>query len=88
MKYHPPINGKKSCPLSFAVSPGEGRVDTGTHDWLRSPLKSAHPLLLLSHFSRVQLCDHTDCSLPGSSILRIFQARILECVAISFSKGP
>ena len=92
-------------------------------------------LLLLSHFSRVQLCttpqtaaqqappslgfsrqehwsglpfpspmhesesesesevaqscptlrDPMDCSLPGSSIHGIFQARVLECVAISFS---
>ena len=28
-----------------------------------------------------------DCSLPSSSIRRILQARILECVAISFSRG-
>ena len=27
-----------------------------------------------------------DCSLPGSSIRGIFQARVLECVAIAFSK--
>ena len=33
------------------------------------------------------LCDHMDCSLPGSSIDGIFQARILEWVAISFSRG-
>ena len=26
-----------------------------------------------------------DCSLPGSSVYRIFQARILEWVAIAFS---
>ena len=89
-------------------------------------------LLLLSHFSRVQLCAHRrqptrlpcpwdspgkntggvaisfsnagkrkvkvkslsrarllsdpmDCSLPGSSIHGIFQARVLEWVAIAFS---
>ena len=30
-------------------------------------------------------CDPMDCSLPGSSIHGIFQARILEWVAISFS---
>ena len=35
--------------------------------------------------SRVQLCDLMDCSLPGSSILGIFQARVLEWFAISFS---
>ena len=33
------------------------------------------------------LCNFMDCSLPGSSIHRIFQARILEWVAISFSRG-
>jgi len=33
------------------------------------------------------LCDPVDCSLPGSSIHGISQARILEQVAISFSRG-
>ena len=33
------------------------------------------------------LCDSMDCSLPGSSVYGIFQARILEQVAISFSRG-
>ena len=33
------------------------------------------------------LCDPMDYSLPGSSILGIFQARILEWVAISLSRG-
>ena len=32
------------------------------------------------------LCDPMDCSLPGSSIQGILQARILEWVAISFSR--
>ena len=32
------------------------------------------------------LCDPMDCSLPGSSIHGIFQARELEWVAISFSR--
>ena len=32
-------------------------------------------------------CNPMDCSLPGSSVHRIFQARILEWVAISFSQG-
>ena len=32
-------------------------------------------------------CDPMDCNLPDSSIHGIFQARILEWVAISFSKG-
>ena len=33
------------------------------------------------------LCNSMDCSLPGSSIHGIFQARVLEWVAISFSRG-
>ena len=31
--------------------------------------------------------DHMDCNLPGSSIHGIFQARVLEWVAIAFSKN-
>ena len=33
------------------------------------------------------LSDPMDCSLPGSSVHGIFQARVLEWVAIAFSKG-
>ena len=32
------------------------------------------------------LCDHMDCSLRGSSIHGIFQARVMEWAAISFSR--
>ena len=32
------------------------------------------------------LCDPMDCSPPGSSVHRIFQARVLEWVAIAFSR--
>ena len=32
------------------------------------------------------LCDPMDCSLPGSSIHEIFQARVLEWGAIAFSE--
>ena len=33
------------------------------------------------------LCDPMDCSLKGSSVPGILQARILQWVAISLSKG-
>ena len=33
------------------------------------------------------LCNPMDCSPPGSSVHGIFQARLLEWVAISFSRG-
>ena len=42
-------------------------------------------LLLLSHFSRVRLCDPIDSNPPGSPIPGILQARTLEWAAISFS---
>ena len=34
--------------------------------------------------SCLTLCDPMDCSLPGSSAHEIFQARVLEWVAIAF----
>ena len=37
--------------------------------------------------SRPTLCDPMDCSLPGSSAHGIFQARVLEWVAIAFSNS-
>ena len=33
------------------------------------------------------ICDPMDCSLSGSSIHGIFQARVLEWIAIAFSRG-
>ena len=38
---------------------------------------------LLSH---VRLCNPMNCSLSGSSVHGIFQARVLEWIAISFSR--
>ena len=37
--------------------------------------------------SRPTLCDSMDCSPPGSSVHGIFQARILQWVSMSFSRG-
>ena len=37
--------------------------------------------------SCLTLCDPVDCSLPGSSVHGIFQAIVLEWIAISFSRG-
>ena len=38
------------------------------------------------HFICLTLCNPMDCSPPGSSVHGIFQVRILEWVAISFSR--
>ena len=53
-------------------------------------LKSYNLIQILSEVSEVSqlcptLCDPMNCSLPGSSICGIFQARVLDWVAISFS---
>ena len=45
--------------------------------------KNVHACIL----SCVWLCNPIDCSPPGSSVYGIFQARILEWVAISYSRG-
>ena len=44
-------------------------------------------ICLLSCVSRVQIFVTMDCSPPGSSVHRIPQARILECVAMPSSRG-
>ena len=39
------------------------------------------------HFVNLTVCDPVDYSPPGSSVKGILQARILEWVAIPFSRG-
>ena len=55
------------------------QLEGGLQDSTESESEVAHLCLTL--------CDPMDCSLPGSSIHEIFQARVLEWVAISFSRG-
>ena len=69
------------------------------HGVAKSQSVSTFPLLrrMPSFWIRVQthahtqscptLCDPMDCSPPGFSVHGILQARILEWVAISFSRG-
>ena len=45
------------------------------------------PMNVLVAQSCLTLCDPMDGRPPGSSVHRIFQARILEWVAIFFSRG-
>ena len=50
------------------------------------PMGEAKGKVLVAH-SCPTLCDLIDCSLPDSSVHRIQQVRMLEWVAISFSRG-
>ena len=55
--------------------------------WSGLPFPSPMHACMLSRFNRVRLCDLMDSSPPGSSVPGILQARILEWVAISFSRN-
>ena len=59
------------------------------HDWQHSIPKGSLSECMLSHFSRVWLfatpCN--PCGPPGTSVHGILQARILEWVAVSSSRG-
>ena len=50
---------------------------------------SDHIIIVNSEVAQLcpTLCDPMDCSLPGSSVHGIFQAIVLEWIAISFSRG-
>ena len=55
------------------------------HEMAAEGLKVKFKLLVIQ--SCLTLCDPMDCSLLGSSVHGILQARILEWVAISYSRG-
>ena len=75
--------------------PSSGRLDSQQKRCFLSPLTPDHRSASIreqeteSEVAQLcpTLCDPTDCSLPGFSIHRVFQARVLEWVAISFSRG-
>ena len=48
--------------------------------------KIAFKSVIIFHTPCLTLSDPTDCSLPGSCVHEIFQARVLEWGAIAFSK--
>ena len=77
-----PINGSPQSPRPWD-SPGKN-TGVGCHFLLQC-------MKVKSESEVAQSCptlhDPTDCSLPGSSVHRIFQAGVLEWVAISFSNA-
>ena len=71
---------------------GMGKFGGGSHgDVLYSDSGNGYTDTSVCVCSVTQLCptlwDPVDCSLPGSSVHRIFQARILEWFAVPFSRG-
>ena len=70
----------KVCKVKAMLSPV---VMYGCDSWT---IKKAVCCVLVAQLSPT-LCDPMDCNPPASSVHEIFQARILEWVAISFSRG-
>ena len=75
-----------SVSLTFPIRVRVG--DDGRRRWKREEFLGAFAAAAAAN--SLQLCptlhDHMDGSLPGFAIHGIFQARILESAAISFSK--
>ena len=74
--------------------PGGWRVANRLQGWRSSSEPSVESVCVRAwalHAQSLQscptLCDPMDCSPPGSSVHEILQARILEWVVISFSRG-
>ena len=69
----------------------ESVLEAGIISYSLYPWILAHPVYLecvcVCAQSCLRVCNPVDCSLPGSSAHGIFQARILEWVAISSSRG-
>ena len=77
--------GEREVERDYKMSPNNPCL------WASTPVCNFPPFecaaKLLSHFSRVRLCDPIDGSPPGSPVPGILQARTLEWVAISFSNA-
>jgi len=76
-----PWTAAYQAPLSMGFS----RQEYWSGVPLPSPNESEVKVLVAE--SCLILCDLLDCSLPGSSVQGILQARILEWVAIPFFRG-
>ena len=74
-------------PPSFTASEGNGKKMGDGHPSSGGGKSVADEVKVLVTQSCPTLCDPMDCSLPGSSVPGIFQARILEWVALPFSRG-
>ena len=92
------LHSYRSILQTFSVTPDSLSIPwSGWQLLISSPPTWNHTCVSLLHrwleerrkwsCSVVSVCDPMGRSLPGSSVRGIFQARILEWVAISFSRG-
>ena len=73
--------GEKKIHVQFCIS-----LSTGSEKIFTSNIWYIHYVCVCAQ-SCLTHCDLMDCSPPGSSVHGIFQARIPEWVAMSFSRG-
>ena len=84
----PPFSRGSSCPKDWTwVSRITGRFFTIWATRGAPILYMKVKVKVLVTQSCLTLCDSMHCSLPGSSVHGIFQAKILEWFAVSFSRG-
>ena len=84
------INNRRNCSYLFSEKFRKRYVDICKERlFLKFSLLSCQRIKGKSEVAQscLTLCDPMECSLPGSSVHGIFQARVLEWVAISFSRG-
>ena len=89
-KYYWSLNHKYQCDWFWRWDLYRGgSVQMRSLGWVLICLLSALLLFCSSEVAQScpTLCNPVDCDLTGFSVHRIFQARILEWVAISFSRG-
>ena len=77
---HPSLEAAAPSPQSFILVAGDGQG--------LKPPSSTRAFKVLVAQSLTTICDPIDCSRPGSSVHGISQARIMEWVAIPFSRAP
>ena len=73
----------------WAEGHGNKNKTANSHVELKSIWKDLNNEMYVYSVTQLCLtfCDHMDCSPPGSSVHGIFQARLVEWVAIPFSRG-
>ena len=87
LQSHSMVNGKYSMPWNIWDQSGDRDPWEIRTEAIIMFTQGSCPLVKVKSLSRPTLCHPMDCKLPGSSVHGIFQARILEWVAISFCRG-
>ena len=92
IKHPQTTKDKATCNRASLVTQTVKNLPARQETWIQSlgledPLEKGTATDCSSAQSRPTLCDPMDCSPLGSCVRRIFQAKILEWVTISFSRG-